>query len=501
MGDAKASSTTSAKKGRFVFMKTDRGMYPFSILKQYETDAKSERLTEEKETRSLDMHGLVKHPFKTQSLLDLQDNCTYFDACVRQVAKDVVGHGWTLKPIEEPKEGEKETDDKKKEREAIEGFLRDVNDEDETIERVFEKLMIDWGVIGWWNLEVAREKEAIRGIWQTPAHQMYVHVDKDRYAQKIMQKYQWFKRFGTAGDVQKNTGKFVKESVNPGREMIMYRNYYAQSGYYGAPNILSGVGAIKGYIGIRDYNIAFFENYGIPAYMIMLEGEWEEESAKQINDFLDVEIKRSDNAHKTGIFEVPTGNKVTIEPLGIEIKEGSFKLLRKDLRDEILVAYRMPPYRIGIAETGSLGGSTAEQSLPNYNESIILPLQNDTAAIITKLLIREGMGFESFRFEWKELETRNVDALAIRWEKLFGMASINANYIRRELGEPKVEHGEQYFISGVYLALGEETVQMMEKRQQAELSIIRQEFNKILEEVRKAKADSLKAAIKSEEEV
>jgi hypothetical protein len=48
------------------------------------------------------------------------------------------------------------------------------------------------------------------------------------------------------------------------------------------------------------------------------------------------------------------------------------------------------------------------------------------------------------------------------------------------------------------LALGEETVQMMEKRQQAELSIIRQEFNKILEEVRKAKA--VPPRIKPEEE-
>ncbi|GAH97641.1 unnamed protein product, partial [marine sediment metagenome] len=90
-----------------------------------------------------------------------------------------------------------------------------------------------------------------------------------------------------------------KEKIVLANELIFYKNYYPQSEYYGAPNILPSIGAVMGLIGVRDYNLAFFENYGIPAALIILKGRWSKDTAKQISDFIDVELKGSEQAHKT----------------------------------------------------------------------------------------------------------------------------------------------------------------------------------------------------------
>jgi len=79
---------------------------------------------------------------------------------------------------------------------------------------------------------------------------------------------------------------------------------------------------------------------------------------KYINDFLDVEIKGSSNAHKTLVLELPTGGSLTWKPLSVDVKEGSFNLYYKQSRDEVLSSYKMPPYRIGISETGPVSKDT-----------------------------------------------------------------------------------------------------------------------------------------------
>lgn len=450
MAGKKEGSTTAVvkKKGKVHFIKTDRGLFPIAALRKAElTHGESQQLKQER--KWLTEKGLIPLPYNVKGLLTLQENCTYFDACARQIAQDVVGQGWNIvsaKPEEKVDE---------KEKEEAERFLLDPNEDDESIEEIIQRCVIDWGTIGWWGIEVSRAGDnKINGLWHMPSYTIRAHRDETKYCQVRGQKKKWFKRFGHEKDVNEETGQELKgRSKHPANELIFGRRYTAgdEYAYYGSPPILPAVGAVRGLIGVRDYNLAFFENYGIPAALVTIEGDWEENSVKDITDFLDVEIKGSENAHKTLVLELPEGGSMVWKPLSVEVKEGSFNLYYKDMRNECLSAYKMPPYRIGIAETGSLGGSTAKESTRIYIDSVIDPLKKDFAQIITRKILSKGLGLERIAFEFEALDIRDLAEEAKVWEFLFSTGSVNINWIREQKGLPPVDHGDEYFISSNYL--------------------------------------------------
>lgn len=447
MAEGKAKSISKDKrKGKVHFIKTGRGLFPFAVLAKAEIKhGESQQIKQEREW--LSEKGLIPLPFNVAGLLTLQENCTYFDACARQIAQDVVGQGWKIVSAKP------EEDVDKSEKEEAERFLGDPNSDDETIEEIIKRCVLDWGTVGWWGIEVSRGPDRkVDGLWHMPGHTIRVHKDEVKYCQVRGSKKRWFKKFGYEKDVNKETGQELKgRSKNPAKELIFGRRYTSGNDYYGQPPILPAVGAVRGLIGVRDYNLSFFENYGIPAALVTLEGEWEENSAKEINDFLDVEIKGSENAHKTLVLELPEGGTCTWKPLSVETKEGSFNLYYKDMRNECLSAYKMPPYRIGIAETGSLGGSTAKEATHIYIDSVINPLKKAFAQVVTSKILAKGMSLEKVAFEFEKLDIRNLlDEIKI-WEFLFGTGSININWLREQMGLRPVDHGDGYFILGKYL--------------------------------------------------
>lgn len=451
-----------------VYVYTSKGIFPISKLQKAEKEKeKVESKQLEEQTAWLDENDLVPYPFEAANLMVLKDNCAYFDACVKQIAKDVVGQGWTLELIEGKKESNAE-------REKILQFITECGgDRDETFEQTLERGVIDWGLIGWWGWEVGRIEEGkgkgeVNGFWHVPAQTIWVHKSHDKYAQIRGDKRVWFKRFGMEADIESETGKPIEEEKaaaegekpkEKANEMIFYKNYYPQSDYYGAPNILPSIGAVLGLIGIRDYNLAFFDNYGIPAALIVLKGRWSKATAKQISDFIDVEIKGSENAHKTLCVHPHKDSIFEYIKLGVEVKEGSFKIYQKSLRDELLVDYKMPPYKINIAEVGSLGGSTAPELNKNYAQSVVRPLEETVEWQVTQKLFQKGLKCENYRFQLNTIDTRDLDAEAARDQIYFSLGAMTSNQILARHGKKPYEEGNRYFVNTTYVEVGEEPME------------------------------------------
>jgi len=454
-----------------IYIYTSKGLFPFSVLKQAERKKKKAESKQLKaEEAWLSQNDLVPFPFEASKLLELKDNCAYFDASVKQIANDVIGQGWKL----ELREGKKES---KKEKDKILAFIEESGgDRDETFSETLSRAIIDWGFIGWWAWEISRAKEGkekgeVNGMWHVPAQTLYVHKSKEKYCQKRGQREVWFKRFGSEKEINSIDGKEISEEqlkqlkgtsdqkFDPANEIIFYKNYYPQSEYYGAPNVLSSIGAVMGLIGVRDYNLSFFENYGIPAALIILKGRWSKDTAKQISDFIDVELKGSEQAHKTFCIHPPKDGEFEYVKLGIEVKEGSFKLYQKSLRDEILLDYKMPPYRIGVAEVGSLGGSTATESTKIYAQGVVAPLEEVVERIITKKIFQEGLKAESYIFDLNEIDLRDLDAEAKRDQLYFGMGALTSNQILARQGKKPYLEGNQYHISSTLIPVGEEPME------------------------------------------
>ncbi len=486
-----------------VYVLTDKGLVPISVLKAAEkakAKASSKQLKEE--SLWLSEKNLVPYPFEVSTLLELKDNCSYFDSCVKQIAKDVMGQGWRL----ELKEGKKESPAEKK---LIMDFIENSGgDRDETFEETLERSLIDWGLIGWWGWEVSRDnKGLVNGLWHVPAQTFYVHKDKDKYCQKRSQKEAWFKRFGMEDDISLASGvditeerlKELKEDPDSKKpedetanELIYYKNYYPQSEYYGAPNILPSIGAVMGLIGVRDFNLAFFENYGIPAALIILKGRWSKDTAKQISDFIDVELKGSEQSHKTFCIHPNKDSTFEYVKLGIEVKEGSFKLYRKGLQEEILVVYKMPPYRIGVAEVGALGVNVAGESTKIYAQSVITPLEEVVERLVTKKLFQQGLKADSYEFQLNELNLQDLDAEAARDAIYFGIGARTSNQILKHQGKEGYPEGNQYYVGSAFLPVGEEPMEKQEAILEAVGMIVKGQPKLAAEIIKVAKREAKK---------
>ena len=108
------------------------------------------------------------------------------------------------------------------------------------------------------------------------------------------------------------------------------------------------------------------------------------------------------NPYSTLFLSIPSrvgGGSVNVQliPLSVDVKEASFRLFRRDNRDEVLHAHGVPGYRIGVVETGSLGGSTAEESTEIYFDSVIKPARG-----ILEFLLNTHIVWNGFQaMDWK----------------------------------------------------------------------------------------------------
>jgi len=461
------------KKGK-VFITTKEGaILPYPTLEKYSIEKRSKQL--KKERQWAEAEGLVSRPYDPDSFLTLYESNPIFFATVNQIAVDVAGLGWKLVP----KEGKENENEKNK----IDEFISNL---EEPLRRLFKSVLIDWGVIGYFGIEVTRNgKGEVDGLYHIPAYSLWAHSDKIRFCQKRGLKKVWFKKFGEERNFSSETGKEGQFDLETrANEIIFYKTHYPKNEYYGVPNILPAVGSVLSLIGIRDYNLSFFQNYGVPDYFVTLEGEWEEDSAKIIQNFLNTEIKGTENAHKTLVLQTPEGGTAKFEPLSVEVKEGSFRLYQQILREDILAAYSMPPYRLGIAVVGKLSGNVAQEATRTYIQSVVEPLQQDLEDIMN-MIFEKGLDCNSYEFKFNDIDIRDIDAEVSRYNSLIERGVMTPNEARSLLGigEP-YPGGDSFYISGSLTEIGEAELEKRDREQlrfMAEQERLSKEIKKIRE--------------------
>ena len=436
------------KKMGKVYIATDSGnLVPADKMKSIQKSSKQLK----KDNLKMGDMGLSVKPYNENTFLELYESNQIYSATVKQIARDVAGLGWKLKLREGKKENQKERDE-------IEAFLNHPNEKNQKLRKIFEALIVDWGIYGNSPIEVVRNTGGkVSEIYRVPGASIWIHKDESKFCQKRDIKNVWFKQFGDEKNINMWDGKEGEFGDNNANEMIRFKNDSPRSDYYGMPNILSAVGSVFSLIGIRDFNLSFFTNYGIPSYLVTLEGEWPDGSDKKVTDYLNNMVKGSNNAHKTLVFTVPEGCKATFTPLSTNVKEGSFNVYKQSLTDDVLAAYSMPGYRIGINPVGKLGGTNSREATEIYKNGVVEPLQLDIESIINDDLIKEGMGFESYEFKFNDLDVRDLTAEIERYNKLIehGVMTPNQAIKKLGLGETYPEGNRYYLLSGL-IEIGED---------------------------------------------
>ena len=412
------------------------------ILEQYAVKSDSKQIPVDQFSSSY-TQGLVQPLYNPEALANLLELNTYHYRACKTKARDTAGLGWLIRPLVD----EQSQEQYKK----LDSFFSDMG---ETVSKVFDKIMMDYEATGYGCAEMTRVNYDPNGepanLVHMPAHTVRVHKDGNRFVQIRGNRRRWFKRVGYEYDVHCDTGE-VKElgTIPPDKratEVLWFVNYTPRSDYYGLPDVIPSLGAIHGDLARRDYNIAFFDNYGVPAYAVFVTGNFDpgevgEDGRSEFERSIEEHFSElSNNPHSTLIMTVPTMDgtgEVSIEfkPLSNDIKEASFRLYRQDNKDEVLAAHGVPPYRMGIAEAGSLGGNIAKESTEIYKRSVIEPRQEMLEAAINKYILWDGFEAYDWEFKFAEIDTEDEQHDLNMASQLFDKAAMTPNQMIRYFGE------------------------------------------------------------------
>lgn len=395
--------------------------------------------------------NVMEPPVNPEILSGLLNKNTYHSRAVQTKATDITSLGWELHPVGK--------DALESNYDTLYNFIRGM-------ERFLQNLKaqeVDYQSIGYSFAEIVRSNGKITYIYHIPADTMRLKRGHNVAVQIKGVKKVYFKKYGYEVDVNKNTGEEVplgSLSDNlKASEFYMWKEYTPLSQYYGLPSIMPAVWAIYGDLSRSRFNIDYFEGNMVPAWAVHVvgnfyAGEIDENGISDLQYAIEDQFKEVKNGDIM-VLAIPTKSgqekqvEVKFEKLSAEVKEASFRLFRMDNRDEVLAAHGVPPYRMGIAETGSLGGNVARESTEIYKRSIIEPRQEELENFINQLIYDE-FGITDWKFKFKNIDWEDEKAEMEQNKFLIQNAALSPNELRQKYGLDPVEdeNMDGYYLNG-----------------------------------------------------
>jgi len=114
----------------------------------------------------------------------------------------------------------------------------------------------------------------------------------------------------------------------------------------------------------------------------------------------------------------------------------------KQLRDEIIATFGVPPGKLGIIESGNLGGGTGESQDKTLRINTIIPVQSLVLEKINFHLLQQGFGIEDWHLEFPEIDYRDSTTVENIRDTRLRNGSYTLNRVRDEIGEPPVDGGD-----------------------------------------------------------
>lgn len=430
-------------------------LHETDVLNNYAIKTESKQLDEKDLFKDID--GVLSPLYDPSKLNELLELNTWHERCVDAIAGDIAGQGWSLKPktgIENPNEDQKK---------LIEEFLHKLRPS--IIDLIYKKRYDERANgNGVWEIIRTNGRESpLYNIKHIPSHTIRRLNDGIRAVQKVGAKKVYFVIMGKnktkiAGhdvyfDVHYKTGEISYKKLpesERANEIIFTKIYTPRTKFYGNPKIVPAIRVIYGDINRANYNADFFKNYGVPAFAVTVTGDFdpgpepddedykEEKTLKyKISKQLKEVIK---NPHSAVTILIPSegeeGNvEVKLEPLSVDIKEASFRLYRKDNRDEIIAAHGVDPSRLGISEAGKLNGTNSEELDSSYKTSLIKPGQRREEEDFNYYILNLGFNITDWEFKLLDNDPRNIKKDWDMTKEAFETGFITRNEGRDFVGE------------------------------------------------------------------
>jgi len=260
--------------------------------------------------------------------------------------------------------------------------------EDESFLEVCTEMGMDSEAIGdgWWEVETDGRGFPLR-LYHIPGETMWIEKAKGTtkipgFKQRANGSIRSFHRYGDQANKEGRPGMIVR-----------FKNPMIGNAWYGTPDYIPALRAIMLSVASHDYNYAFFQNGGIPAWLMLVAGgKLSKKSNQDAIDFFRGNFSFPENAHKMLLLETESKDvEFTMERISAEIEEMSFSKLGEANKDEILAADGVSARLLGIAVPGKLGGgSDILADLQVLKETVIRPKQKLREFVINTRLMRDG---------------------------------------------------------------------------------------------------------------
>lgn len=336
-----------------------------------------------------------------ESMLNLMRSNECHSACLEAKKADAVGTGYTFEPVEE------NTDPNDAEVRGLTRRLGAICPDMPFVDMLCQAAL-ELEAIGWSGWEAIRDRMGqVAALYPMRAHTIRRTKEKDVFIQMRDGRQRFFVGFGSGLQIDRETGAPQRdgETLADDRraaELIWFSRYSPESDWYGIPMWVSSMASQAELGSIRDYNVEFFDSAGVLSKLIAIKSKIPAgEAVKQILEVL--KDARGKN-HRSVVIELPEDGAMEVEDLAANVQDAKFQERRTNLNEAILIAHQVPPYRIGWAKTGALGGTSAPDMMAAYNRGVIEPLQR----IFEHRLGQTLFGPTGFRLVGYEFKLRNL---------------------------------------------------------------------------------------------
>lgn len=386
--------------------------------------------------------GVVTPPYNMDYLAKLYEISTPHKAAVDAKVANIVGLGFDW--VESPKtqellsriQGDEEKI--KKARRKIERLKTDLTDwldsthEEDTFTETLRRVWVDLEVTGNGYLEVGRKTNGEIGyIGHVPSPSMRVRANRDGFVQVIGNQAVFFHNFG-----HREGGNPITSDRRP-NEIVHFKKYSPNNGYYGVPDIMAASKAVAGAEFAARFNLDYFEHKAVPRYIIVVKGaKLSEASERKLIEFFQTGLKGKN--HRSMYVPIPEDGEFEMKPVEAGVQDASFNNYLKLARDEILMAHRVPISKVGLAEGVSL--AVARDADKTFKEQVCRPEQKIIEKKINRVIAEMT---DVLRFKLNELTLTDEDTMSKIDERYLRMQVLLPNEVRRRMGLPGLPGGDK----------------------------------------------------------
>lgn len=443
-------------------------------------------------TEEINTNDIVAPPYNPSVLAKFLDVDVVHFRCVGTKVTDTVGRPMSIVNIGD---GEDDSDEFKEAKSEVVDFIENANTTD-GFRAVIEKCDMDLESTGYTAFEVIRSLDKkIKNIVHVPArrirvlrgHRGFVETYYSDYSQDVTETSSYgqdniyyvpfgekvlsptrMKLDGTPerydpkkdGDISNGVWN-LKNKINlneklpvdkiqdSANEIFFLKIPHPKSIYYGVPNFIPAISAIKGNLNIRDFFFQYFEHNAVPQYAVIVKGAHLKDEVKtMIQDYFSTHVKGQ--SHSTLVIPIPASAggdvEVKFERLSAEVKEGSFQETKKNNQNDIIISHGMSPAIIGMVENASLGSGKGTAQNEVYKNRVVIPRQQRWENALTSLfrlglgVLDVGVSFEDLDISDKREQRENIIAYVQD-------GILNRNEARKmaKLGPP-IDGGNRYVI-------------------------------------------------------